>query len=109
MVFEAPPAITPQSIQDDVRTAMAAGAIDNAGIANSLLTKLSAAADARAGTSASGARLNGCSTAANLYQAFINELTAQSGGRASGARPHIAAGTAAQLISEAQFLIANCS
>ena len=109
MTFEAPPQITPESIKADVRTALASGAIDNAGVATSLLAKLNAAADARASSAASSSRLTGCATAANIYQAFINEVIAQSGGTASSTtRTHIAAATASQLISEAQFLIAHC-
>jgi hypothetical protein len=51
---------------------------------------------------AEAARARGqCDVAANAYGAFINEVTAQSG-------KAIAASTAAQLISEAQFLVANC-
>jgi hypothetical protein len=42
-----------------------------------------------------------CGTAASLYKAFISAVKAQSG-------KHIAAATASQLVSEAQFLIANC-
>jgi len=88
-----PSAITPESIQADVSGALASGAIDNAGVANSLLAKLSAAADARSHGQ--------CATAANVYQSFINDLSAQSG-------KHVAAATAAQLTAEAQFLMANC-
>jgi hypothetical protein len=108
MAFEAPPQVTPQSIEDDVRSALASGAIDNAGVANSLLATLSAAADARTRTAASGARVSACSTSADIYRAFINQVTAMSGMAASSTRGHIAAATASQLISEAQFLIANC-
>jgi hypothetical protein len=76
-----------------VNSAAASGAIDNAGVATALIAQLDAAAAARA---------NGqCTTAANIYSAFINAVTAQSG-------THISAATAAQLVSEAQFLIANC-
>jgi hypothetical protein len=106
--FEAPPLATPESIKDDVRTALASGAIDNAGIVNSLLAKLNAAADARARSAASGSRSTGCGTAARIYQAFINEVGAQRAANASSTRGHISAVTATQLISEAQFLIANC-
>lgn len=86
-------AITPDSIKADVRTALANGAITNAGVANSLLAELNAA---------SAARSRGqCSIAANAYQAFIREVQAQSGKAA-------AASTASQLVGEARFLIANC-
>ena len=108
IAFEAPPQVTPQSIIDDVRAALASGAIDNAGVAGSLLAKLSAAADARAGTAASSTRLSGCATSANIYQAFINEVNAQSGAVSSSTRGHITPAAASKLVSEAKFLIANC-
>ena len=72
--------------------ALASGAIDNAGVATALLSQLNAAAAARAA--------GHCSTAANIYTAFINAVGAS--GR------HIASATATQLVTEAQFLIANC-
>jgi hypothetical protein len=85
--------VTPESIKGDVTQFLASGAIKNRGQANSLLAKLDAAAAARA--------RGQCSTAANLYQAFINELQAQSG---KGVDP-----TAAQImILDAQYLIAHC-
>lgn len=108
IAFEAPPQVTPQSIIDDVRAALAGGAIDNAGVAGSLLAKLSAAAHARAGTVASSTRGSGCATSANIYQAFIDEVNAQSGATSSSTRGHITPATAIKLVSEAQFLIANC-
>lgn len=88
-----PAPITPDSIKADVEGALSSGAIDNGGVANSLLAKLAAAEDART--------RGDCGTPANIYQAFINEANAQSG-------RHLQAATAAQLISEAKFLIANC-
>ena len=63
--------ITPDNIKCDVGQFVGAGAIKNGGIANSLLAQLAAAAAARA--------RGDCSTAANIYRAFINELQAQSG------------------------------
>jgi hypothetical protein len=93
MYFEPPVVITPDSIETDIRSALASGAIDNQGIANSLLVKLNHAEYARS--------RGQCDIAANAYRAFINEVSAQSG-------KHIASTTAAQLVSEAQFLIANC-
>ena len=60
--------VTPESIKDDVNQFLQSGAIKNHGKANSLLAKLNAAAAARA--------RGQCSTAANIYQAFINELRA---------------------------------
>ena len=85
--------VTPVSIMNDVTQFLQSGAIKNAGLAKSLLSKLTAAATAR------GA--GNCATAANIYQAFINELNAQSG---KGVDPI----AAANLIADAQFLIANC-
>jgi len=88
-----PISVTPDSIRADVNSALASGAIDSAGVANALLAQLNAAATARTAGQ--------CSTAASIYNAFINTVNAQSG-------KHIAAATAAKLVSEAQFLIANC-
>jgi hypothetical protein len=85
--------VTPESIKQDVNIFLAAGLIKNSGLANSLLAKLSAAADARA--------RGDCATAANIYQAFINELQAQSG-------TGVDATAAAIMIADAQYLIANC-
>jgi hypothetical protein len=93
LAFEAPPAITPASIKADVQQARSTGAIDNAGIAHSLLGKLNEAASAR--------REGECDDATESYRAFIRQVRAQSG-------KHVAATTATQLISEAQFLIAHC-
>lgn len=85
--------VTPESIKGDVTQFLQAGAIKNNGEANSLLAKLDSAAAARA--------RGQCSTAANLYRAFITELQAQSG---KGVDP-----TAAQImILDAQYLIAHC-
>jgi hypothetical protein len=92
LVFE-PVSITPDSIKADVRTALASGAIDNAGVANALLAQLNAAAAARVAGQ--------CADAASIYTSFISLATAQSG-------KHVAAATASKLISEAQFLIAHC-
>jgi hypothetical protein len=94
LVVEAPlPTITPDSIISDVNSAQASGAIGNAGVAASLLAEL---------TQAKAARTRGdCTTAANIYQAFVNDVTAQTG-------KAVAPATAAQLIAEARFLIANC-
>jgi hypothetical protein len=85
--------ITPDSIKADVRSAVASGAIKGRGLAKSLLAKLDEAAEARAH--------GHCKAAANSYAAFIKEVRAESG-------KHIALPTATQLVSEAQFLIANC-
>jgi hypothetical protein len=93
LVFVPNPAITPESIKADVRSARASGAIDNPRLANALLAILDAAAYARS--------TGKCSTAAHIYTAFVYVVSAQSS-------KHIAAATATQLVSEAQFLIANC-
>jgi hypothetical protein len=92
LAFE-PVGITTDSIRADVRSALSSGAIDSAGVANALLSQLNAAAAARTAGQ--------CTTAASIYQAFINAVNAQSG-------KHVAAATAANLVSEAQFLKANC-
>jgi hypothetical protein len=83
--------VTPDSIKDDVNKL--AGSIKNQGLSNSLLSKLNAAATARAA--------GDCATAASLYQAFISDVTAQSG---KGIDP--AAG--AILIADALYLISHC-
>ncbi len=85
--------VTPDSIKCDVRQFLQSGAIKNPGKAKSLLAKLDAAAAARA--------RGRCSTAANIYQAFINELKAQSG-------KGVAAAAAAIMIADAQYLISHC-
>ena len=85
--------VTPDSIKQDVTQFLQSGAITNSGNANSLLAKLNAAAAARA--------RGNCSTAANLYQAFIQEVQALSGKKINP--------TAAQImILDAQYLIAHC-
>ncbi len=85
--------VTAASIKVDVMEFLQSGAIKSSGEANSLLAKLDAAAAARA--------RGQCSTAANLYQAFINELLAQSG-------KGVDAFAAAIMIADAQYLIAHC-
>jgi hypothetical protein len=85
--------ITPVTIKGDVTQFLQSGAIKNVGLASSLLSKLTAAAAARAAGK--------CSTAANIYEAFINELNAQSG-------KGFDINAAAILITDAQFLIAHC-
>lgn len=85
--------VTPDSIKDDVQQFLQSGAINNHGNANSLLAKLDSAANARA--------RGQCSTAANIYGAFISELQAQSG-------KHVDAAAAAIMIADAQYLIAHC-
>jgi hypothetical protein len=85
--------VTPESIKDDVSQFLAAGKIKNKGEANSLLAKLDAAAKARTA--------GHCNTANNNYQAFINELNAQSG-------KGVDAAAAAIMIADAQYLMAHC-
>ena len=86
-------AITPDSIISDVKSAVASGAIDNAGVGTALVAELNAAKAART--------RGDCAAAANIYQAFVNDVSAQSG-------KSIASATADQLVSEAKVLIANC-
>lgn len=86
-------AITPDSIISDVKSAVASGAIDNQGVGIALVAELNAAKAVRTRSD--------CAVAANIYQAFVNDVSAQSG-------KHIASATADQLVSEAKFLIANC-
>jgi hypothetical protein len=78
------------NLQADLQAATASGAIDDAGVARALLAEAKAASAAKQ-----------CSVAARIYQSFINNVKAQSG-------KHIAPATAALLIGEAKFLIANC-
>ena len=85
--------VTPESIKGDVTQFLQSGAINNGGIANSLLAKLDTAAAKRAS--------GDCSVAANLYAAFINDLQAQSG-------KHVTAAAAAIMIADAQYLISHC-
>lgn len=85
---------TAPSIENDVTQLFASGDIKNKGIENSLLHKLAAAEDA-------AARGN-CKAAANIYNEFINEVTAQSGNG-------ISATAAAILIADAQYIIAHLS
>jgi hypothetical protein len=85
--------VTAQSIMADIPQFLDNGSINNNGIANSLLAKLSAAQNARS--------KGNCKEAANNYQAFINEVSAQSG-------KHITVTAAAILIGDAQYLITHC-
>jgi hypothetical protein len=85
--------VTPVSIKGDVTQLLQSGAIKNAGLAGSLLSQLTAAAAAHAA--------GNCSTAAKIYQAFINELNAQLG-------KGVDTTAAVILITDAQFLIAHC-
>ena len=85
--------VTADSIEDDVTQFLSSGAIKNNGQANSLLANLNAAAAART--------RGQCSTAANIYQAFISKLQAQSG-------KGVDATAAAIMIADAQHLVAHC-
>jgi hypothetical protein len=84
--------VTAESIKSDVKKFLASGAISQNG-EKSLLAKLDAAASARA--------RGQCATANNIYNAFINELKAQSGKK-------ISAQAAAIMIADALYLIAHC-
>ena len=85
--------VTAASIQADVTQFLQSGDIKSAGEANSLLSKLVAAAAKRAAGK--------CSTAANIYQLFIQELQAQSG-------KGVSVTAAAIMIADAQYLITHC-
>jgi hypothetical protein len=85
--------VTPDSVKADVEAALASGTITKAGIAKTLLADLSAAQAAR--------NRGQCSTAGNIYQQFIADVSSQTG-------KSIDVATASRFVSEAQFLIANC-
>ena len=85
--------VTAESIRDDVNQFVATGAIRNRGLANSLLSKLDAAASARTA--------GDCATANNNYQAFIKELQTHIG-------KGVDASAAAIMIADAQYLMAHC-
>jgi hypothetical protein len=85
--------VTADSIKDDVSQFLAHGMIKNKGEANSLTVKLNAAASSRA--------RGDCKTAANNYNAFINELNAQRG-------KGVDANAAQIMIADAQYLVAHC-
>jgi hypothetical protein len=86
--------ITPASVRADVVRAFDSGEIQGEGIETSLLAKLDAAAAARS--------IGDCATAADVYNAFINEVEAQGDKK-------IAPGAATQLTNEAQQLILHCA
>jgi hypothetical protein len=92
-LFFITPSVTPDSIISDVKSALATNAITSAGVGAALLAELNQAKAARA--------RGDCATAANIYQAFVKDVTAQNG-------KAIVTSTASQLIGEALFLIANC-
>jgi hypothetical protein len=84
--------VTPESLIEDVTIFEGLGDIKST-LVNSLLAKLANAAK----------KFNDgdCMTAQNIYQAFINEVQAQTG-------KGISATAAAILIADAEYLIANC-
>jgi hypothetical protein len=84
--------VTAASIKDDVNEFAASGDV-SAKRAQSLLAKLTAAADDRS--------RGDCGAAANVYAAFIGELEAQSG-------KSVSAVAATIMISDANYLIAHC-
>ena len=84
--------VTPDSIKDDVKYFRSIGAI-TLDEATSLLQKLNAAAAYRANRD--------CKDANATYQAFINELRAQSGKKVTVQAANI-------MIADAQYLIAHC-
>jgi len=85
--------VTPDSLRDEVGLFRTGGDIVKQGIANPLLAKLAAAQTSRAG--------GDCTTAANQYAAFVNEVQAQAGKAIDNA-------VASILIADAQYLIAHC-
>jgi hypothetical protein len=85
--------VTPASIVSDVRQLIDIGKISQHE-GRSLVAKLNNAAALRA--------RGKCTTAGSMYQAFINEVRAQSGRK-------VAAIAAGSIIGDAQFLMANCS
>jgi len=82
---------TAASIKTDVQRFAAGGEISKPGAAESLLAKLNAAETA-----------SGCRAASNIYQAFINEVEAQTG-------KAIDPQAAATLIGDANYLIQQCT
>jgi hypothetical protein len=84
--------VTAQSMIDDVNQLAGSGAIAATEV-NSLLAKLQNAQDQRA--------KGNCNSSGNMYQAFINEVNAQTG-------KSITPAAAAILIADAQYLIAHC-
>lgn len=85
--------VTPNSIKADVAQFQAMGAIGNQGLANSLLSELDAASNARAE--------GNCTAAGNIYQALINELEGQDAKGVDG-------NATATMIADAQYLITHC-
>lgn len=92
--FEVPaPVITTGTVSAEIQAALASGAVSKAGIATSLLAEL---------RNAQAAHDRGqCATAANLYKAFVNKVSALGD-------KGIASATAAKLVSDAQVLSRSC-
>ncbi len=78
------PMVTFQSVLDDINNSLQLGPIDNAGIANSLSSKINAASGGDK----------------NVLTAFINEVTAQVGVHIIGIAPQI-------LVNDANSLLAQ--
>ncbi len=76
--------VTFQSVLDDINNSLQLGPIDNAGIANSLSSKINAASGGDK----------------NVLTAFINEVTAQVGVHIIGIAPQI-------LVNDANSLLAQ--
>src|SRR5205809_3638259 len=89
MYFEPRVTVTP----DGIKAAVVPGGITKAGVAKTLPADLSAAQAAR--------DRGQCKTAANIYQQFINDVSAQRG-------KSIDIATASRLTSQAEYLAANC-
>ncbi|HEX6506894.1 MAG TPA: hypothetical protein VF221_04605 [Chloroflexota bacterium] len=85
--------VTADSIRADVGQFVASGAITNANWANALQTMLSAAGAARA--------RGDCAAAANIYNAFIQQVQAQTG-------KNVTPTAASIMLADAQYLIAHC-
>lgn len=92
--MDCPMAPTVQSLQDCVEHAAEMGAIDDAGVANSLLVKLRSAENALARDSR-----NAYWTTINVLGAFIGEVQAQAG-------KHIDAHHAEHMVMHARMVIA---
>jgi FIMAH domain len=85
--------VTPAVLADELAHFRANGQISKQGTFSSLQTKLASAAAARAA--------GNCTLAANTYQAFINEVEAQTG-------KSIDPAAAAILIADALYLATHC-
>jgi hypothetical protein len=86
--------VTAQQLRDDLATAVANGAVSGQGLASSLAARLNAADTVRNGA--------GCKAAAKLYDAFMNNVSAQSGDGISPAAAEL-------LVSDAESVKVFCS